>query len=189
MMSSYKEKIDDLPEFGEGETEEDYEIKEDFVKPTAPEPTLRDVLMKVVILSNDVNEFLEAIKALGAEMLKSRTELDDQMGKLNSAFVEVIGTVAELRNEVRVPKSRYIVDQIVDQKQRPPEPTAGNYDSLPWRDNQYGQWIFAKNQEGQITPGAEKLTADLIAAGGKLKNVGGRDYRLQDKFINRSKKK
>ena len=186
MMSSYKEKIDDLPEFGEGETEEDYTIKEEFKTPTAPEPSLRDVLMKVVTLSNDVNEFLEAIKALGTEMLKSRTELDAQMGKLNSAFVEVIGTVADLRNEVRgTSKSKFVETQ----PQRKIEPTASNYDSLPWRDNQYGQWIFAKNQEGQITSGAEKLTADLVAAGGKLKNVDGRNYTLKDKFISRSKKK
>jgi len=194
-----EEKID---EYKDGETEDDYTIKDDNITtynvvelthPTAPAPTLRDLLLKVATLTNDVQSYhsevsdlLEDMKSLGREVMKNQTALDEQLNMINSAFVGNTANIADLRSELRgTPKSKFVVQQ----PQRPLEQTTGNYDSLPWKDNQYGQWIFAKNQAGQITPGAEKLTADILASGGKLKNVEGRDYKLSDKFINRSKKK
>lgn len=69
--------------------------------------------------------------------------------------------------------------------------TQQSLETLPWKDNKYGQYIFRHTQDGQITPGAGLLLKELKAAGGKIKNLYGRDYRISGEgiFINRSRKK
>jgi len=106
-------------EFEENETLEDYTIKEYFVTPEVPEPTLKTLQLKIATLSNDVQSYhsevsdlLEDIKSLGREMLKNQTALDEQLNKINCAFVGNTAELSDLRNELRgTPKSRFVEPQ------------------------------------------------------------------------------
>lgn len=62
-----------------------------------PEPTLIDVINKINLLKEDIGVALEAVKALGADVIKNNreqaaamTDLSKQMANLNTAFVKAL---------------------------------------------------------------------------------------------------
>jgi hypothetical protein len=188
MLSNLKElKVETM-----NKKEENIEMPE-LEKPVVPEYTLVDVMRELKTTQNKIDEFLVQVKALGGEVVKSNEEViarleihNTELYDIKDAIVHGLAVIG--RNQTNTQsQSPQQPKQVTEQQTN--NLTKTELDALPWKDNKFGQWMFATTQDGEITAGAEKLTTTLLANGGKLKDLYGRDYRLKDKFINRTKEK
>lgn len=161
-----------------------------FEKADIPEPTITDCIIKIQVLSDEVRTAIEAIKALGQEVIKNNEEVMAQLGAfegemhiIKDAIVYGLANLTKPQQQA----TRQVASAAPQQTQ--PNITKEEIEALNWKDNQYGQWTFAYTQDGQVTQGAEKIVSALKANDNKIKGLYGRDYRLNDKFLNRSKEK
>lgn len=148
-----------------------------------PMPKLIDVMREIKTLRNDVNLFLEQVKALGSDIVKSREELNDvftdfgaQIQELQRAFINVVSKGFEAL--ATTPKQTTSSD-------------LGNVESLRWSDKPWGQWAFATTREGEVIADASKLVTALKQSEKRKLSADGYDYSLSKdgKFIQRRKRK
>ena len=162
------------PEFTSDETEAF--IEPAFKKAESPEPTLRDIILKIDTIKN---ELIGSANSLEAKMF----EIGEQMNQLNMAFVGVSAELVELRNlKAGIPERD---TQPKPQIEKVQQVGLIEYDSLPWKPTKYGHYIFAN------TIGAEKLVKAIADSNNKLR-VGGYTYKQSGeggKFVNRSQNK
>lgn len=147
-----------------------------------PEPKHIDLMREIKTLRGDLGIAIEAVKALGADVIENNnmqsaamTDLNHQMQELQRAFINVVSKGFEA--PATTPKQTMPSD-------------LGDLESLPWKDNKYGQYIFRYQRDSnQVTQGAEKLVEALLKAEKHSLKFDGRTYRLSGdgyKFVNRS---
>lgn len=191
ISESQDEELDDI---------EDEEMPE-LETPQVPEYKLVDVMREIKSLSNDFCAMSEAVKALGADVIKNNeenaavfTDFQAQIQELQRAFIAVTDQVLAIP-QTKTPIRRVEPDKPATQQTSESGVTEAELDSIDWRDskgNYGGQWIF-RWEKGSKNPyeKTEKLQGIIINGGGKAK-LFGRTYKFSGDngmFIARTDKK
>jgi hypothetical protein len=179
-------------------SEEPEKVEEELVEAPTPEqptfekateftPTIEDIWRKIQLYRDDVNVAIEAIRALGKDMLVQQENMQNltmdltyEMANLNKAFVKAIAEAPTVNSQV--PQAT------ATGQPAPVAPTQAYIEGIHWMEGKYGHFIFVHEKDSQeLNKYAVELINYLNAVGGKA-NLYGKGYKINGNYLNQSDK-